>query len=243
MAPIEVQSLAERLSQQIRKVVVGHEAALELLLIGLLVEGHVLLEGVPGTAKTMLVRAFAAGLALAFGRIQFTPDLMPGDVLGTNLFNFQTNSFHLAKGPIFTQVLLADEINRTPPKTQAALLQAMNERFVTIDGTDHALGDEFMVVATQNPIEQQGTYPLPEAQLDRFLFKVIIEYPSRDEEREIVRRHGHRSAMPRIEDFGIKAVANVETLAQVRQLVTEIKLSDALIDYIVDVIRATREHS
>jgi len=168
---------------------------------------------------------------------------MPGDVLGTNLFNFQTNSFVLTKGPIFTQLLLADEINRTLPKTQAALLQAMNERIITIDGKDYALGDDFMVVATQNPIEQQGTYPLPEAQLDRFLFKAIIDHPNRDEEREIVRRHGHRSAMPRVEDFGLKAVADGSALAQVREAVTQIRLSDPLVDYIVDVIRATREHS
>jgi len=173
---------------------VGQDEAIELLLVSLLVGGHVLLEGVPGTAKTLLTQAFAATLQLQFGRIQFTPDLMPGDVLGTNLFNFQTSAFSLTKGPIFTQLLLADEINRTPPKTQAALLQAMNERFVTIDGTDYPLGDEFMVVATQNPIEQQGTYPLPEAQLDRFLFKIPITYPDREEERAIVRRHGNRSA-------------------------------------------------
>jgi MoxR-like ATPase len=140
-------------------------------------------------------------------------------------------------------MLLADEINRTPPKTQAALLQAMNERAVTIDGKDYQLGDEFMVVATQNPIEQQGTYPLPEAQLDRFLFKIIITYPSRDEERDIVRRHGHRSAMPKLEDFGLQPVVEPATLASVREAVTRVTLSEELIDYIVDVIRATREHA
>jgi MoxR-like ATPase len=148
----------------------------------------------------------------------------------------------LTKGPIFTQVLLADEINRTPPKTQAALLQAMNERFVTIDAKDYPLGDEFLVVATQNPIEQQGTYPLPEAQLDRFLFKIVIDYPTRDEEREIVQRHGHRSAMPRLADFDLAAVATAADLAFARATVSNIRLSDVLIDYIVDVVRATREH-
>ena len=226
-----------------RKAVVGQDETIDLMLTSLLVGGHVLLEGVPGTAKTLLTQAFAASLSLKFGRIQFTPDLMPGDVLGTNLFNFQTNSFVLTKGPIFTQLLLADEINRTPPKTQAALLQAMNERAVTIDGQDYSLGEEFMVVATQNPIEQQGTYPLPEAQLDRFLFKVIVDYPNRDEEREVVRRHGHRSAMPRLADFALKAVVGAGALAQVRDTVAGIKLSDALTDYIVDVIRATRQHA
>jgi MoxR-like ATPase len=238
-----IRAITEAVRGEVRKAVVGQDAVIDLMLTSLLVGGHILLEGVPGTAKTLLTRAFAAGLALQFGRIQFTPDLMPGDVLGTNLFNFQTNSFILTKGPIFAQLLLADEINRTPPKTQAALLQAMNERVVTIDGKDHPLGDDFMVVATQNPIEQQGTYPLPEAQLDRFLFKMIIDHPSRDEEREIVRRHGHRSAMPRVEDFGLMAVADGSALALARAAVTQIRLSDPLIDYIVDVIRATREHS
>jgi MoxR-like ATPase len=239
----DIRALTEAVRNEVRKAVVGQDQIIDFILTSLLVGGHVLLEGVPGTAKTMITRAFGASLSLQFGRIQFTPDLMPGDVLGTNLFNFQTNTFILTKGPIFVQLLLADEINRTPPKTQAALLQAMNERAITIDGKDYPLGDEFMVVATQNPIEQQGTYPLPEAQLDRFLFKLIIDHPSREQEQEIVRRHGHRSAMPRLEDFGLQQVATVATLAGVRETVTKVLLSDALIDYIVDVIRATREHS
>ena len=238
-----IRELTDRVRGEISKALVGQDAVVDLLLTSLLVGGHVLLEGVPGTAKTLMTRAFAAGLSLQFGRIQFTPDLMPGDVLGTNLFNFQTNTFVLTKGPIFAQLLLADEINRTPPKTQAALLQAMNERIVTIDGKDYALGDDFMVVATQNPIEQQGTYPLPEAQLDRFLFKILIDHPSRDEEREIVRRHGHRSAMPRLDDFGLEPVADENMLKLIRDMVTHIRLSEPLVDYIVDVIRATREHS
>jgi MoxR-like ATPase len=239
----DIRAIADGMRGEIRKAVVGQDEVIDLMLTSLLAGGHILLEGVPGTAKTLITRAFAASLALQFGRIQFTPDLMPGDVLGTNLFNFQTNTFILTKGPIFTQLLLADEINRTPPKTQAALLQAMNERIVTIDGKDYDLGDDFMVVATQNPIEQQGTYPLPEAQLDRFLFKINIDHPNRDEEREIVRRHGHRSAMPKLEDFDLAPVADGKTLAAVREAVTYVRLSDPLIDYIVDVIRATREHS
>jgi len=239
----DIRAIAERMRGEIRKAVVGQDDVIDLFLTSLLVGGHILLEGVPGTAKTLIARTFAASLALQFGRIQFTPDLMPGDLLGTNLFNFQTNSFTLTRGPIFTQLLLADEINRTPPKTQAALLQAMNERVVTIDGKDYALGDDFMVVATQNPIEQQGTYPLPEAQLDRFLFKLLIDHPSREEEREIVRRHGHRSAMPQLEDFGLETVADGKMLAAMREAVTYIRLSDPLVDYIVEVIRSTREHS
>ena len=236
-------AITERIRAEVSKVVVGQDHVIDLLLTSLLAGGHVLLEGVPGTAKTLLTQTFAAGLALKFGRIQFTPDLMPGDVLGTNIYNFQTSTFVLTKGPIFVQVLLADEINRTPPKTQAALLQAMNERFVTIDAKDHPLGDEFLVVATQNPIEQQGTYPLPEAQLDRFLFKIVIDYPSRDEEREIVRRHGHRSAMPKLADFGIAPVATVSDLAFARATVSNIYLSDVMVEYIVDVVRKTREHA
>jgi MoxR-like ATPase len=237
-----IQALHERLQAQVHRVVVGQEAALELLLLALLAEGHVLLEGVPGTAKTLLAQTFSAVLTLDFKRIQFTPDLMPGDVLGTNLFNFQTNQFVLTKGPIFTQILLADEINRTPPKTQAALLQAMQERVVTIDGTDHPLGPAFMVVATQNPIEQEGTYPLPEAQLDRFLFKVQIGYPSRDQEREMVRLHGHHTAMPRLEEFDLRSVTTLEELAEARAVVRAVRLSDELVDYVVDIVRATRTH-
>ncbi len=238
----DISAIVEGMRREVRKAVVGQDEVIDLMLTSLLVGGHILLEGVPGTAKTLLTQAFAASLALRFGRIQFTPDLMPGDVLGTNLFNFQTNSFVLTKGPIFTELLLADEINRTPPKTQSALLQAMSERLVTIDGHDHPLGDQFMVVATQNPIEQQGTYPLPEAQLDRFLFKILVAYPGRDDEREIVRRHGHRAALPVLAEFGLAAVTDAGGLMQARAAVAAIRLSDALVDYIVDVVRATREH-
>jgi len=238
----KVGAIINAIRTEIGKAIVGQEEAIELLLTSLLCGGHVLLEGVPGTGKTFMVQSFAVCLNLKFGRIQFTPDMMPGDVLGTNLFNFQTNEFVLTPGPIFTQILLADEINRTPPKTQAALLQAMNERSVTIDRQTYDLGAEFMVVATQNPIEQQGTYPLPEAQLDRFLFKIVIDYPSRDEEREIVRRHGHHSAMPDLKEFQIRPLVSQEHLAYARSVTAAIKLTEPLIDYIVDIIRATRQH-
>ena len=174
----DVKALADRIRAEIGKAVVGQADTVDLMLTALLAGGHVLLEGPPGTAKTFLAQCFARTLGLDFGRIQFTPDLMPGDIIGTNLFNFQTSTFTLTRGPIFCELLLADEINRTPPKTQAALLEAMQERSVTIDGKAHPLGERFMVVATQNPIEQQGTYPLPEAQLDRFLFKQTLNYPS-----------------------------------------------------------------
>ena len=214
----DVRSLADAICAEVRKAVIGQDDAIELLLTSLFCGGHVLIEGIPGTAKTLLAQSFATSLSLRFGRVQFTPDLMPGDLLGTNIFNFQTNAFTLTPGPIFTDVLLADEINRTPPKTQAALLQAMHEHGVTIDGVLHNLGENFMVVATQNPIEQQGTYPLPEAQLDRFLFKILISYPSRDEERAIVARYGRQAGMPNLADLRLGPVVSRSDLAAARAL-------------------------
>jgi len=240
---MELQRIGEvtaRLRAEVHKVVVGQDRALDLMLVALLSDGHVLIEGVPGTAKTLLARAFAAGLGMQFGRIQFTPDLMPGDVLGTNLFDFRTNQFALTRGPVFTEILVADEINRTPPKTQAALLQAMQERTVTIDGVTHALSRGFMVLATQNPIEQEGTYPLPEAQLDRFLFKIGVGYPSRDEERDMVRVHGHRTATPPLSAFDLRPVASLEDVVAMRAAVAALRLSDEIVDYVVDLVRTTR---
>jgi len=235
----ELHRLAGQLRDDIEQVVFGQRRVASLLINALLSEGHVLLEGVPGTAKTLLAMTFAERLSLAFKRIQFTPDLMPGDVLGTNLFNFQTNQFVLNKGPIFTQILLADEINRTPPKTQAALLEAMQERRVTIDGTTYELGDGFMVVATQNPIEQEGTYPLPEAQLDRFLFKIHVGYPERAHELQMLRIHGQSR---KASNLTTPSLTDLDALRRARALIDTITLSEPLLEYIVDLVRATRVH-
>ncbi len=226
------QHLANALRGEIRQVIAGQDALIDMLMVSLFARGHCLLEGPPGTAKTLLAQSLSQVSTLAFGRVQFTPDLMPGDVLGVNLFNFQTNEFRLTRGPIFTDILLADEINRAPPKTQSALLQAMNEREVTIDGTTHPLGAEFFVIATQNPIEQHGTYPLPEAQLDRFLFKLLVDFPDRDAEIAILSR-------PRL----AIQLAQVMTRAQLKAghaLIDAIRLEDSITRYIVDLVRATR---
>ncbi len=241
MTLAEVGTLAQAIRAEIAKAVVGQAGTVDHLLIALLAQGHVLLEGPPGTAKTFLAQCFAASIGLDFGRIQFTPDLMPGDILGSNLFNFQTSQFTLTRGPIFCELLLADEINRTPPKTQAALLEAMQERRVTLDGTAHLLPEHFMVVATQNPIESQGVYPLPEAQLDRFLFKLLIPYPSLEEEAQIVTRFGERTGPARPEELGIGAVADAGRLAAASKAVKAITIAESVVDYIVRLIRATRD--
>jgi MoxR-like ATPase len=234
-------SLRAKVTAEIGKVVVGQREAVDLLLVALMADGHILLEGVPGVAKTLLARTFAACLSLQFSRVQFTPDLMPGDVIGANIFNFQTNAFVLTRGPVFTQLLLADEINRTPPKTQAALLEAMQERGVTIDGRSHPLGPPFMVIATQNPIEQQGTYPLPEAQLDRFLFKHTLDYPSREDELAVVARHGSGAAMADPKQLGVTPVIDTAGLQALGALVDNVRLNDDIVAYVVDLIRATRQ--
>ncbi len=237
----DVRAMAEAIRAEVAKAVVGQDSVVDHLLIALLAGGHVLLEGPPGTAKTLLAQCFAATLGLDFGRIQFTPDLMPGDILGSNLFNFQTSQFTLTRGPIFHELLLGDEINRTPPKTQAALLEAMQERRVTLDGETYPLSDRFMVVATQNPIESQGVYPLPEAQLDRFLFKLLVEYPSAEEEALIVTRFGAGRGAPNPAKLGVSPVTEGASIADAVAAVATVTLADTVVDYIVRLVRATRE--
>jgi len=239
----EFQTLIAQVRTEISKAVQGQDALIDLLLVSVFARGHCLVEGPPGTAKTLLARSLAAAMDLEFGRVQFTPDLMPGDVLGVNLFNFQTGAFQLTKGPVFTDILLADEINRAPPKTQSALLQAMNERVVTIDGTDYPLGRDFFVIATQNPIEQQGTYPLPEAQLDRFLFKLVVDFPNRDSEIAILTRHAGQPLEFDARGKGIEKVMSAPALADGRALVDGIRLDPTILVYIVDLVRATRNDS
>ncbi|WP_068085765.1 AAA family ATPase [Novosphingobium rosa] len=237
----DVARLAQAIRAEIGKAVVGQRAVVDHLLVALFSRGHVLLEGPPGTAKTFLAQSFATALGLDFGRIQFTPDLMPGDILGSNLFNFQTSTFTLTRGPIFCEVLLADEINRTPPKTQAALLEAMQERRVTLDGAAHPLPESFMVVATQNPIEQQGVYPLPEAQLDRFLFKLRVDYPGEAEELAILTRFGQQSGPPDPCAQGVRAVTDAATLAAAARAVAQVTLAEPVAAYIVRLLRSTRD--
>ena len=241
MTPDELRALANAIRGEVAKAIVGQDAVVDHLLIALFSGGHVLLEGPPGTAKTLLAQSFAASLGLDFGRIQFTPDLLPGDILGSNLFNFQTSQFTLTRGAIFCELLLADEINRTPPKTQAALLEAMQERRVTLDGVAHSLSDRFTVIATQNPIESQGVYPLPEAQLDRFLFKVLVDYPDAGQEADIVRRYAQGGSTPRPADLGITAVTDAAQLREAIAATGAVTLADSVVDYVVRLVRATRD--
>ena len=243
MTLAELRDLAAAIKAEVGKAIVGQDEMIDQMLIAMVSEGHVLLEGPPGTAKTFIAQSFAIALGLDFGRIQFTPDLLPGDILGSNLFNFQTSEFTLTRGPIFCDLLLADEINRTPPKTQAALLEAMQERRVTLDGETHSLADSFMVVATQNPIENQGVYPLPEAQLDRFLFKLLVPYPSEQEEASIVMRFGQRQGPPRPAELGVSAATNAKQLSQISAALDEVTVAQEIVDYVVRLVRSTREHA
>ncbi|HEY3869918.1 MAG TPA: MoxR family ATPase [Actinocrinis sp.] len=225
---------------EVAKAVVGQDAAVTGLVIALLCQGHVLLEGVPGVAKTLLVRSLAASLSLDTKRIQFTPDLMPGDVTGSLIYDARTAEFSFREGPVFTNLLLADEINRTPAKTQAALLEAMEERQVTVDGKPRQLPVPFVVAATQNPLEFEGTYPLPEAQLDRFLLKLVLPLPSRDEEIMVLRRHADGFDPRQLAAAGVRPVAGPQELEAGRRAVGEVTATTEVLGYIADVVRATR---
>jgi len=222
--------------EAVGRVVIGQEAVLRQAFITLLVGGHSLVEGVPGVAKTLLVRALASAIQLRFGRIQFTPDLMPSDILGTSILDSGAMDFRFRQGPIFTELLLADEINRAPAKTQSALLEAMQERTVTVDGERHGLSGFFTVFATQNPVEQEGTYPLPEAELDRFLFKILVSYPDEAEERAMLRRHHDEGASPPT----ASPVLRPEEIVRAREIVRAATVSDEVLGYVAELIRATR---
>jgi MoxR-like ATPase len=246
--PLEhVQRLSAAILAEMRKVVVGHEALLTQMVCALYARGHLLIEGVPGTAKTLAVRALATALGLDFKRVQFTPDLMPSDILGTNVFHIEAGRFHLVRGPVFTDLLLADEINRAPAKTQSALLEAMEERRVTIDGTPHALSPFFTVFATQNPIEYEGTYALPEAQLDRFLMKLVVGYPSEHEEDTILRRFDGGFDPSDLGASGVRAVASHDGVAAARAAIfdpqTGPRIPENVRAYIGRIVRATRDHA
>jgi MoxR-like ATPase len=238
---LDLDPAARRLQEEIGKAVVGHRTAVEQLLAALLAGGHVLLEGVPGVAKTLLAKALARSLDLQFGRIQFTPDLMPADILGTSIYRAPTGTFELRRGPIFTEVLLADEINRTPPKTQAALLEAMEERQVTVDGQRLPLGPAFFVIATQNPVEYEGTYPLPEAQTDRFLMKVRIGYPEADEELALLQRAADGFDGHDLDRAGVAPVLTREALADFRARAQTLPVAPELVDYVARLVRASRQ--
>jgi MoxR-like ATPase len=237
-----VPSTVEHIRRELAKVIVGQDAVVEQLLVALLAEGHALVEGVPGTGKTLLVKTLARIVGADFGRIQFTPDLMPSDITGTNVFNTANASFSLRRGPVFTDILLADEINRTPPKTQAALLEAMEERQVTIDGELHRLSPLFTVFATENPIEYEGTYPLPEAQLDRFLLKVLIDYPTQEEEARVVSNWDAGFSARRLEQVDVRPLAEPESLMRCRAEVRGARMEPGVQRYLVELVRRTREH-
>jgi len=234
--------IADHVFTEVSKVIVGQKEIIEQLLVVIFAEGHALLEGVPGTAKTLMVKTLAKILGVKFTRIQFTPDLMPSDITGTNIFNIQQSQFYLRHGPIFTDILLADEINRTPPKTQAALLEAMEERQVTIDGERHRLSPIFTVLATQNPIEYEGTYPLPEAQLDRFLMKILVDYPSAEEEKKIVDLWDKGFDSKHFEEIQINQIEDISAISHCRFEIKNMRTEEGIQRYIVEIVQKTRNH-
>jgi MoxR-like ATPase len=240
--PEHVASTIEHILTELRKVIVGQDEPIEHILVALLAEGHALIEGVPGTAKTLTIKTLARIINADFSRIQFTPDLMPSDITGTNVFNVATSDFTLRRGPIFTDILLADEINRTPPKTQAALLEAMEERQATIDGELHQLSPLFTVLATENPIEYEGTYPLPEAQLDRFLLKILIDYPTEAAEQQIVGNWDAGFNARRLDRVDIRPLAEPDAISRCRAEVRNARMEPGVQRYIVDIVRRTRTH-
>lgn len=238
--PEAAREALNRVRAEVGKAVVGQDAAVTGLIVALLARGHILLEGVPGVAKTLMVRTLAAALNIETSRVQFTPDLMPGDVTGSLVYDTKTSDFEFRPGPVFTNLLLADEINRTPPKTQSALLEAMEERQVTVDGKARLLADPFLVAATQNPVEYEGTYPLPEAQLDRFLLKVVLPVPSRTDEIEVLSRHAGGFDPRDLAGAGVSAVAGPSDLQAGSAAVRQVEVTPAVMGYIVDIARATR---
>ncbi|MEH1847980.1 MAG: MoxR family ATPase [Nostoc sp.] len=238
----ETHPILIRLGQGLNQVIVGQSSLIQQLLVALLAGGHVILEGVPGTGKTLLVKVLAQLIQGEFRRIQLTPDVLPSDITGTNIFDLNSRNFTLKKGPIFTEVLLADEINRTPPKTQAALLEAMEEMQVTLDGESLPLPDLFWVIATQNPLEFEGTYPLPEAQLDRFLFKLVVDYPEQAAEKQMLLNRQAGFAARRLDISRLKPIATVAEILQARQAVKEVKVSEAIIDYLLALVRTSRQY-
>ncbi len=232
----------DRLSQSLSQIVVGQSALVQQLMVALLAGGHVILEGVPGTGKTLTVKAIAQLIQAEFRRIQLTPDVLPSDILGTNIFDLNTRSFTLQKGPVFTEVLLADEINRTPPKTQSALLEAMEEQQVTLDGQSLLLPDLFWVIATQNSLEFEGTYPLPEAQLDRFLFKLVVDYPDTKAERQMLLNSQTGLQTKRLDLAALKPILSANHILAARKALREVKLTDALVDYLLALVQRSRQH-
>ncbi len=232
----EASETCQQVVNQVKKVIVGKEQVLEKVMLAVLANSHILFEDYPGLAKTLMARSFAMSMGCEFSRIQFTPDLLPADITGTYIYNVKTSDFELRRGPVFTNVLLADEINRAPPKTQAALLEAMQERQTTLDGKTHPIKDPFIVIATQNPIEYEGVYPLPEAQLDRFLLRLQLGYPNRAEEVEILKRRMERAQ----EDIVLDPAADGETILALQKTVEGIHVDDDVLGYVTDIVQATR---